>query len=221
MKCCGEYVLISSENMFCDKCNKIYTLFEEDIITPKTYQKFEDYNIKNNEYNIYKEYLARNYIPLKTQLYIESKFSFIKSCIYSKDCQIMSIIFISISVNDKLIPIKYFFNQSGLLCGFNMFKKCVDYFIKLLSLSITYDHKKLILFYEDFFNFNFKDIINSFNKISKIKNLSINLFTIVPIAILLNISGNNFKSEIKLMSEISYISLPNLKKKLKITKNCI
>ena len=133
----------------------------------------------------------------------------------------MSIIFISISVNDKLIPIKYFFNQSGLLCGFNMFKKCVDYFIKLLSLSITYDHKKLILFYEDFFNFNFKDIINSFNKISKIENLSINLFTIVPIAILLNISGNNFKSEIKLMSEISYISLPNLKKKLKITKNCI
>ena len=46
MKCCGEYVLISSENMFCDKCNKVYTLFEEDIITSKTYQNFEDYNIK-------------------------------------------------------------------------------------------------------------------------------------------------------------------------------
>ena len=217
MKCCGKYVLISSENMFCDTCNKIYTLFEEDVISPKTFQNFEYLQIRNNNFNTYKEYLARNYIPLKTQFYIESKFNFIKSCIYSKDCQIMAIIFISISVNDKLIPIKYFFNQSGLLCGYHMFKKCVNYFMKLMSLSITYDHKKLILFYEDFFNFNYKDIINSFNKISKIDNLSINLFTIVPTAILLNIDESNLKQ----MSEISCISFPNLKKKLKITKNCI
>ena len=221
MKCCGVFTIISSENIFCDRCNTIYPLYEEDLINFSLNEEYEYFNSEKNGYNIYEEYISRNYVPLKTKLDIESKLKFIKSCIYSKDCQIMSIIFISVSMHDKLIPIKYFYTHSGLMCEYNMFKKCVGYFIKLLSISINYDYKKLILFYMEYFDFKYENVNVIYNRICKTCDFSDNLFINVPIAILLSINNSEDKKNIKLMSKISHISLSNLKKRYKMIKTYI
>ena len=214
MKCCGRFCLICSENIFCDLCGNFFPLYEDNIYfssdPDQTY-------ISSFSSNIYEEFIQRNFVSIRSRNFFESKISFVKSCIYTKNCQIMSLLYIAICKEQKIIPLKFFFNHSGLMCSFNLFKKCVKYFLDNLSIFIDYNHENLLKFYSEFICFNHLIVSDICKKIENIDSLNVNFFSYAPLAILYNKYKNNYNNnnnDIDLISSISGLTNNNIKKKL-------
>lgn len=211
MKCCGRYCLTTSEHIFCDSCGNMYPIYEFDI--KQSEDQLNSY-ISSFFPNICEEFMQRNFVSIRSRNFLESKISFVKNCIYTKDCQIMSLLYISICKEQKLVPIKFFFDRSALMCSFNLFKKCVKYFLDNLSIFIDYKHENLLTFYSEFISFNHSSVSEICKKIENIDSLNLNFFAYVPLGILYNRYKNNFNNndEINLISSISGLSINNIKK---------
>ena len=119
---CGINCLLTSENWICDVCRNLYPIYEQ-TFTARDNQLNKNIEFSNiyEKNNIYTEYLQRNYISYKSKKFVESKLKYVKSCIYSNDCQIMSLLYLAICNNEKITPIKFFFDHSGLMCTFFLF----------------------------------------------------------------------------------------------------